>query len=1054
MMKIVGVIPSRYQSSRFPGKPLADICGKPMLWWVYQQAKKTKELDDIIIAIDDDRIVSACREYDMKYIMTSSEHDTPTSRLHEVSTRIAADYYVFIGGDEPLIEPGSIDAVVSMARRSGVPAVNAMTRIKTSPEVIDFTNIKVVTNSEGNLLYTTRSPLPFPKGGLDFDYMKFVGIGAFSKYALDIYVSTPKSQLERIEECDLLRFIDRGITVKMVEVMCRNVSVDTPKDLETVISIVRELQEQKVSEIAKSYVTQSLINETYSIRNMKNNVVVQNSGNVRQITDAITKEKGIKLLDCTLRDGGYVNDWNFGHSVVTGTYKRLDAAGVDFIEVGFLDDRRSFDINRTIQPDTASFDKVFDGVEKHNAIPVAMIDFGTCSIDHISDANETFIDGIRVIFKKEKIDEALPFCKAIKEKGYKLFIQAISITAYSDLDMLLYIQKINKIKPYVFSIVDTYGLLDNRKLTNYFNLMDNNLDPGIIIGYHAHNNFQLAFSNSIKFVALQTKRTLIVDATVYGMGKSAGNCAAELIALHLNQYYGKSFDIDQFLEILDTDLMNVYKEHYWGYRYNFYISAMQNCHPNYVSYLLDKKTLTVSAVNEILSAIPEHKKLLYDGEYINEAYTEYQIRSIDDHTCLDELRSSLSDSTVLLIGPGRSIVDEKNKIDDVLKDRNPSIISINFSPSSIGSDYVFVSNSKRYSKLADFEQGCIEDKLILTSNITPFDIIPKYTVNYQGLLDKADDMSDNALLLCIKLLIKLNVKKVLLAGFDGFSAGQDYYDVSYSFGTDRYKTDINEKISKGIQLFRKFIGIEFVTSSLYDIGMPDIKAVVFDLDGVLLDTSKGVIESAKYAAKMLGYEDLSANDWLTFVGPPIQDSFKKYFGCSDVEAQKAADIFRGYYKEKALFNAEPYEGIFGLCASLQKAGIGMAVATYKREDYAVKLLQHFGFDKYFRPMHGADNDNKLRKSDIVEMCISEMGIGKEHVVMVGDTEHDAIGAEKSGINFIGVTYGFGFKEIIDLKNYGHIGIAGRPMEILGIIRGGMNVMNEKNRGGGIASMKE
>lgn len=239
MKKALGVIPSRYQSSRFPGKPLADICGHPMLWWVYQQATKASSLDGLIVATDDKRIADACIQFNMDYILTSADHNTPTSRLYEVSTKIEYDYYVFIGGDEPLIEPEAIDSVVIEAKTSGVPCVNAMTKIKTAPEVIDFTNIKVVTNDFGKLLYTTRSPLPFPKGGLDFDYMKFVGIGAFSRSALEIYNNTPKSKLEKIEECDLLRFIEQDIPVKMVEVSCRNVSVDTPKDLELAKQIIQ-----------------------------------------------------------------------------------------------------------------------------------------------------------------------------------------------------------------------------------------------------------------------------------------------------------------------------------------------------------------------------------------------------------------------------------------------------------------------------------------------------------------------------------------------------------------------------------------------------------------------------------------------------------------------------------------------------------------------------------------------------------------------------------------------------------------------------------------------
>ena len=527
--------------------------------------------------------------------------------------------------------------------------------------------------------------------------------------------------------------------------------------------------------------------------------------------------KEIKLLDCTLRDGGYINDWNFGHSVIAGTYKRLDAAGVDFIEVGFLDDRRPFDINRTIQPDTDSYNRVFAGVEKKHAVPVAMIDFGTCDISNIGDCDSSFIDGIRVIFKKEKIDKALPFCKAIKEKGYKLFIQAISITAYSDLEMLEYIQRINEIKPYAFSIVDTYGLLDSRKLTNYFNLMNNNLDPEIKIGYHAHNNFQLAFSNSIKFLSLETKRTIIVDSTVYGMGKSAGNTASELIAMHMNDRYGTHYDIDQFLEILDTDLMTVYQEHYWGYRYNYFISALQNCHPNYVQYLLDKKTLSVTSINEILSKIPEEKKLLYSKDYIEEAYIEYQSHTIDDTAATKALAGLLSGKEVLLLGPGKTLLDDRDRINEYIATHAPVIMSVNFEPGRYECDYIFVSNAKRYSKLSDATSKVSGAKLITTSNISLFDRQAEYVLNYLGLISENGVNSDNALLLAVAALSRFGVRQVSLAGFDGFRAGEnDYYSSKYAFAGNRdYKVSSNETTIAGLRKLSEAIKISFVTDSLY-----------------------------------------------------------------------------------------------------------------------------------------------------------------------------------------------------------------------------------------------
>lgn len=246
-MKVIAVIPSRYGSSRFPGKPLMDICGKPMIWWVYQQVIKVGSVDEVIVATDDERILKTCEENGMNVMMTSPEHNTPTDRLYEVSTKTDGDVYMFVGGDEPLIEPEAIDAVVPKTQVDEMYVANAMTTIKTAPEVIDFTNIKVVVNEDNIGLYTSRSPLPYPKGGLDFEYKKFVGIGAFTRKALEFYHNTPKGKMERIEECDLMRFIEHQIPIKFIDVTCRNISVDTPKDLEK----VRDLMAEKLKQTEK-----------------------------------------------------------------------------------------------------------------------------------------------------------------------------------------------------------------------------------------------------------------------------------------------------------------------------------------------------------------------------------------------------------------------------------------------------------------------------------------------------------------------------------------------------------------------------------------------------------------------------------------------------------------------------------------------------------------------------------------------------------------------------------------------------------------------------------
>ena len=212
-----------------------------------------------------------------------------------------------------------------------------------------------------------------------------------------------------------------------------------------------------------------------------------------------------------------------------------------------------------------------------------------------------------------------------------------------------------------------------------------------------------------------------------------------------------------------------------------------------------------------------------------------------------------------------------------------------------------------------------------------------------------------------------------------------------------------------------------------------LRNIIFDLDGTLLDTSEGIMESARYAASEMRFSELSRETLLTFVGPPIQMSFIKHYGCDKQEAQKAADIFRDYYKSRALFLAKPYDGIYEVCELLKREGRKLAVATYKREDYALDLLKHLHFDECFDVMHGADNNNVLSKKDIVELCIQELNGKKNESVLVGDTEFDAKAAQEMNLPFIGVTYGFGFLTEKDVNCYLNIGTAENPLDIDRII---------------------
>ncbi len=242
-MRILGVIPARYASSRLPGKPLTDILGKPMVWWVYQAAKQSPLLNDLVVATDDERILAVCKEYGMNAVMTRADHDTPTSRIQEVSCLIQADLYLQIMGDEPLIDPKAFELILPKTLPDDPYYVAGVTnRMEHPADVIDFSNQKVVCNARREILLISRSPIPYPKGTADFEYEKITGIQLFSKKALDFYAATPKSALEKAEENDLMRFIENGHTVHAVLSPYKTVSVDTPKDVGIVCDVLRQRQ--------------------------------------------------------------------------------------------------------------------------------------------------------------------------------------------------------------------------------------------------------------------------------------------------------------------------------------------------------------------------------------------------------------------------------------------------------------------------------------------------------------------------------------------------------------------------------------------------------------------------------------------------------------------------------------------------------------------------------------------------------------------------------------------------------------------------------------------
>lgn len=240
-MRLIAIIPARYQSTRFPGKPLADICGKPMLWWVYSRIKDINVFMDVVCAIDDERIRIVCEKLNINYIMTDNNHPNHISRLQEVSNKIEADYYICINGDEPLISEKCILPVIPKQLAEEPYFGGAMRNLTDPVEVIDPTNIKLVTTNMGKCIYMSRMPVPYPKGTSLMTYRKYVGVECFNKRALDLFVSLNMGVIEKLEDIDHLRFLENGIDLLFTIVESDSISVDTPKDLEFVRNKIMQI---------------------------------------------------------------------------------------------------------------------------------------------------------------------------------------------------------------------------------------------------------------------------------------------------------------------------------------------------------------------------------------------------------------------------------------------------------------------------------------------------------------------------------------------------------------------------------------------------------------------------------------------------------------------------------------------------------------------------------------------------------------------------------------------------------------------------------------------
>lgn len=237
-MKTVAVVPARLASTRLPRKMLRELSGKPLIGWVYEAVRSSPLLSDVIIATDSEVILETCRRYGWRAEMTSASHKSGTERVHEISNSLAADVYVNVQGDEPLVRSEQIATLLDVMKDETVEVGTVKTACP--PEDVQNPNaVKIVTSNDGRALYFSRATIPFDRDAGKPRHFKHLGLYAYRKSALDWFVTEPESMLEKIERLEQLRFLENGIAIFVGETQYDSVGVDTEEDLQRVAAILR-----------------------------------------------------------------------------------------------------------------------------------------------------------------------------------------------------------------------------------------------------------------------------------------------------------------------------------------------------------------------------------------------------------------------------------------------------------------------------------------------------------------------------------------------------------------------------------------------------------------------------------------------------------------------------------------------------------------------------------------------------------------------------------------------------------------------------------------------
>jgi len=518
-----------------------------------------------------------------------------------------------------------------------------------------------------------------------------------------------------------------------------------------------------------------------------------------------------KILDCTIRDGGYLNDWAFEDTLVRDLYSAVSKSGTDYVEIGFRNSQEYVDTSK-LGIWTTTPENVVERVVKNNSGSKIslMIDYGKEDLNCIPNSSESKVSLYRVAAHKNKILEALSLVEKIADKGYEVALQLMGVSRYNENDFVNIIKPIKESKLTYLYFADSYGSILPNEIKGYMEVLR---ETGKLLGFHPHNNMQLALANTLEAIDLGID---IVDGTVAGMGRGAGNMQLEtLIAFFQKSISEEKYNVLPILELINRHFLSLKKKHPWGYSLPYMISGVYEVHPNYAknlsegNYSIEDTRLALKVINELDSTG-------FDGDILTKISGTGFIRKQLKPSKLKESKNKKDNKILkpdyfrrhknrnfLVLVNGPSLVEYKSKINRFIDELNPILIGTNSLGGHFTPDYHVFNNKVIFEK--HLNEVSKESTLLLSNSFDKKYILDKTDLNYE--IIKTLNLTENHFnidkgvfninfeavsVLSIAVSIAMGASQVYVAGMDGYKDFETFYELAFQESNQKELIKKNE----------------------------------------------------------------------------------------------------------------------------------------------------------------------------------------------------------------------------------------------------------------------